>query len=275
MLPNFLVIGAPKCGTTSICTLLSRHPEVFMSKIKEPHFFGRNDPNKTLEWYKKYFVGSENLSAVGEGSTSYSHPHIIYKAADDIKNLIPNCKLIYIIRDPIKRLESDWKMRTREGWAAGSINDSIKKQETLVGHGMYWLNINVYRRLFPDTQILILFLEDFSITPNNVMKKCFKFLGVDSNISINDSDKPYNAFSQYRTDSKILKFIRKNPYYNSLKYSMPDVLYNISKKIFTKKLDIKLEWEQDLKINVIKKLQDDSFKILEHCRKPKDFWNFT
>ena len=70
MLPNFIVIGAPKCGTTSLCHLLGNHPQVFMSKVKEPHYFGRKDPTKTLLWYEEHFVGAEDKKAIGEGSTS-------------------------------------------------------------------------------------------------------------------------------------------------------------------------------------------------------------
>jgi hypothetical protein len=99
-----------------------------MSIPKEIHYFGRNDPDKTLAWYLSFFQEAVGQNAIGEGSTSYTHPDIIEACAAEIAERIPSCRLIYMVRDPVDRLESDWKMRLREGWSAASINEAVQSQ---------------------------------------------------------------------------------------------------------------------------------------------------
>jgi len=273
MLPNFLVIGAPKCGTTSLCHVLGKHPQVFMPAVKEPHYFGRKDPVKTLSWYEDHFRGAEGKKAVGEGSTSYTHPHIIHQAALGISKLIPHCKLIYITRNPIKRLESDWKMREREGWAEGPLNEAVKHQETLIKHGMYWQNICGYRELFPDSQILILFLEDFSKNPMTELKRCFEHLDVDTSITISNANKPLNESSRYRKDGLAAKYVRQIPFFNHLKNIMPPWIFNMAKLSLTHKRTLNVKWDPQVKKDVIEQLIDDSHTFLDYCGKPKSFWD--
>ena len=274
MLPNFLIIGAPKCGTSSLYYKLGEHPQIFMSKVKEPHFFGRNDVTKTLEWYENHFLESNGKIAIGEGSTSYTHPHIINQASSEIAHLLPRVRLIYLVRNPIKRIESDWKMRKREGWAQGNFNEAIKRQETLVGHGMYWKNISVYRKIFPDSQILILFLEDFMNNFQEELKKCFIFLGVNSKVSITDSGQSRNVATQYRKDSFVLEYFRKTKNFDHFKRILPPLIFNFAKSLFTQKFNYNTKWDPDIKYEVTKKFKNDSQMLLQHCGKNINFWNF-
>ena len=80
MKPNFLVIGAMKCGTTSLCSLLGQHPDIFMSNPKETYFFSNDEVyQRGSSWYESIFLGSENKIAIGEGSTNYSKKYIFPK----------------------------------------------------------------------------------------------------------------------------------------------------------------------------------------------------
>jgi len=72
-LPNYLVIGAQKSATSSVCDLLAGHPEVFMTDPKEPYFFSHDEVwSKGLGWYESLFEGADGCPAVGEGSTTYT-----------------------------------------------------------------------------------------------------------------------------------------------------------------------------------------------------------
>ena len=127
MLPTFIVIGAAKCGTTSICNVLGSHSDVFMSEPKEPHYFSSSPDSKiTHSWYESLFSSADGHIAIGEGSTSYTAPNRISRTARRLAQTIPDCKLIYVVRDPLKRLESDWKMRRREGWTPASIKGALQ-----------------------------------------------------------------------------------------------------------------------------------------------------
>lgn len=106
MTPTFLVIGAAKCGTTTLCELLGAHPDVFVTDPKEPHYFSRVKRHLKQEWYEGLFAGATTEKALGEGSTSYSHPNRINLVAPTLRRLVPDCRLVYVVRHPVRRLES-------------------------------------------------------------------------------------------------------------------------------------------------------------------------
>jgi hypothetical protein len=276
MLPNYIVIGAPKCGTSSLCDLLGQHPDVFMSTPKEIHFFGRNDPTKTQAWYEAHFERAAGKAAVGEGSTSYTHPDIIHACAEAIHGLIPACRLIYMVRNPLKRLESDWKMRAHEGWAEGaSINDAVGRQPTLITQGAYWTNLNVYRRLFPDDQILVVFLEDFSRDPQAELSRCFAHLGVTPWSGARDAARPRNASAEFSADTRLGRVVRGAPLFSALRGAMPAWLLDAGKAVLTRRREYTVRWEPEVRRRVIASLQDDAAKFLDFCGKKPDYWSYA
>ena len=118
-LPNFLIIGAAKAGTTSLYRYLEQHPDVFMSEFKEPRFFalendpldyrGPNDPAahceyKTLEAYETLFAGVRNERAAGEASTLYLYHE---DAAERIRHYVPDMKMIAVLRHPVEQAYSN------------------------------------------------------------------------------------------------------------------------------------------------------------------------
>lgn len=101
--PDFFIVGAPKCGTTAMYTYLRQHPEVFMSRLKEPHFFGSdhhriNHTPFTMEQYLSFFADAREQKRVGEASTSYLHSR---RAAVEIKAFSPSASIIIMLRNPV------------------------------------------------------------------------------------------------------------------------------------------------------------------------------
>jgi hypothetical protein len=276
MMPNYLVIGAPKCGTSSLCDLLGQHPDVFMSTPKEIHFFGRKDPKKTPAWYRAHFDAAAGKSAVGEGSTSYTHPDIIHDCATQIAAQIADCRLIYMVRNPLKRLESDWKMRAHEGWAKGSsISESVDLQPTLLTQGAYWTNINVYRSLFPDEQILIVFLEDFSRDPNRELARCFAHIGVKPWSGVRNPERPRNASSEFSRDRGLGRIMRGSRAFAALRNSVPQWVVDAGKAVLTERPQYIVTWDPEARTRVIAALQEDATRFLEFCGKRPDYWKYA
>lgn len=272
MLPTFLVIGAAKCGTTTLCTVLGDHPDVFFSEPKEIHFFGRDDPHKTVEWYRSFFEESEEASAVGEGSTSYTHPDIIRACVSEIHASIPECRLIYMVREPLARLESDWKMRVHEGWSPPDINKAVQEQPTLIAHGLYWKNLNVYRKAFPDEQILVVFLEDFAADPHRELKRCFRHIGVDETILVGKADRVLNRSADFRSDRSLTRVLRQAKLIEHLQRAMPSWARALARSMLTKKDHIAPSWDPEIRKRTLECLEDDSLHLLEHCGKSPYFW---
>lgn len=200
VLPNFLVIGAAKAGTTSLWHYLGQHPDVFMSEVKEPDYFrtdlpttrgrSKKDLTTTLEDYEKLFKDSSGYSAVGEASPNYlADEH----AARRIRETIPDAKLIAILRDPSARAFSEFtfhRMRGKE--PVGRFLDAVADDETrplerrlyYVQHGLYAQGLARFYDTFPAEQIKVVFNDDLRRDAPAVMQGLFSFLGVDPDVKV-------------------------------------------------------------------------------------------
>ena len=197
-LPNFMVIGAPKAGTTSLWHYLRQHPEVFPGGHKEPGYFWsgkiyKEGKAQTLESYKKLFEGSEEYRAVGDGSPTYlADDH----APDQIFELIPSVRLIAILRDPVARAFSEFVFqRMRKDEPEESFLDAIRtdpdrpdgQRINYIATGLYYRHLSRFLSVFPDDQIKVIFNEDLKADRQRVVREVFTFLGIDSDVPI-DTD---------------------------------------------------------------------------------------
>lgn len=103
-LPDFIIIGAAKAGTTSLYKVLSQHPDIFMSSPKEPEFFARDDRYaEGIEHYARLFEGAAPAQLCGEASTLYSLSPLFPLTAARMRAHVPEAKLIYVLREPVAR----------------------------------------------------------------------------------------------------------------------------------------------------------------------------
>lgn len=272
--PTFLVIGAAKCGTTTIFDLLGEHPEVFVPTVKEPHFFSRLTRYGDLRpWYSSLFDAADSFPASGEASTSYSHPHRIDFVAPRIGEVLPDCRLIYLVRHPVRRLESDWKMRLREGRVSQCINEAADVNASLITFGLYWKHLKKYREHFADNQLLVVFLEDFASRPKRELYRIFRHIGVDPSFVPDDPEKKRNAASEYRETGLIVDLIRKISGYERLRRAVPEPLVSLTKSLLTEQFDPSPRWDRSALEAVRGYFRPDSRKLLRYCEKPTNFWS--
>jgi hypothetical protein len=197
-LPNFMVIGAPKAGTTSLWYYIRQHPEVFPGGHKEPGYFWsgkiyKEGKAQTLESYEKLFEGSEQYQAVGDGSPTYLADE---DAPDQIFELIPGVRLVAILRDPCARAFSEFVFqRMRKDEPEADFLDAIKadpgrpdgRRIDYVATGLYYRHLSRFLSVFPGGQVKILFNEDLKSDPQKVVREVFSFLGIDPDVPI-DTD---------------------------------------------------------------------------------------
>jgi Sulfotransferase domain len=182
-LPNFLIIGAPKAGTTSLYSYFSEHPAIFMPELKEPRFFGYEGqgdrirfPVRTLEEYTALFDAVTTETAIGEATPHY----LVYPvAAQRIRDLIPEVRLIASLRDPVDRAYSVYQMNLRNK----GVNRDIPFVEAIrTDHNLretYADMLGRYVALFPPEQLKVILLEDLEADPHRTVRALFAFLGVD------------------------------------------------------------------------------------------------
>ncbi len=204
-LPNFLIIGAAKAGTSSLYYYLKQHPQIYMSPLKEPKFFAfegddlnfqgpaNNNIKKfsvnSLEKYQQLFTGVTEETAIGEASPIYfEHP----KAAQRIKSYIPDVKIIAVIRHPAERAFSAFSHLVREGYETLSFEEALQKEAERINQkwiplfyykqiGFYYTHLKRYFELFEREQIKIYLYEELAANSIDVIQDIFDFLNVDCN----------------------------------------------------------------------------------------------
>jgi len=219
-LPDFIIIGAQKSGTSSLYGYLSQHPELMASYKKEVHYFdGGLDPNvdtfkKGEAWYRSNFPirrNTRNNQKAFEASPLYIFNPL---APQRISELIPEVKLIAVLRNPVERTISHYFHEKRKGFESLPIMQALKVEEerlkpvidrqdyknnTFIHHsykkrGLYHEQLKRYLNYFPMRNILVINSEALFMQPHDTLRRVFQFVGVDEEFTINDL-KPRNVGS--------------------------------------------------------------------------------
>lgn len=198
-LPNFLIIGAGKSGTTSLDNYLKQHPKLFLSPVKEPNFFAYEDIDLNtldkdavqhyhdsvtdMDSYLDLFKESTNDQILGETSNTYL---VLGNSVDTIKKHIPNVKLIAILRQPTERLYSRYLHLAREDrLPTKEFEDVLDKsslwwvRNDLVKEGWYYKNLSRYYDAFPKENIKVYLNEELKKDPQKILSDIFSFLEVE------------------------------------------------------------------------------------------------
>jgi len=249
--PNFFILGAAKAGTTSLAAYLSQHPQIYISRVKEPHFFALEDekPNffdpgdaarAVTNWadYLNLFQGCRGETAIGEASTTYLHSD---KAATGIYNRFPNARLIAVLRQPIERAYSAFVMYHRESREEHKHLLKAIEYEHLGKHypgdtgvylarGYYTEPLKRYFDLFGRDNLRVYLYEDFQQQPQTILDDLCAHIGVDSFQP--DMSETHNAGGLHK--SQVLKNLltRPNPVRFLARNFLPDsVRIGIRKRI--------------------------------------------
>jgi hypothetical protein len=175
VLPTFAVIGAMKAGTTSVCSALSAHPDVFVCTPKEPQFF-TTQWHKGMRWYESLFAAAGPAIARGEGSTSYTDFPRKPEAAARMAATQPHMRIVYVVRDPISRMRSHYRHRVADGEETRPIEIALLDDRYLL-RSCYGLQLEQYLQHFPREQILVVDGADL-LGGGSGWQRLFSFLGV-------------------------------------------------------------------------------------------------
>ena len=177
-LPNLVVIGGMKCGTTSLHLYLDQHPDIAMSRPKEIHFFLERNAHRTVRWYEAHFDSSAPVR--GESSPGYTK----YPQRDGVParmhGLIPDARLIYLLRDPIDRTVSHYLHEYLRNWEHRPLAEALRSfpDNPYVNASRYHMQLERYLQYYPLSQILILATEDLRDDPQATLRRVVDFVGV-------------------------------------------------------------------------------------------------
>jgi hypothetical protein len=203
--PNFFIVGAPKCGTTSLYEWLRQHPDIFMPDEKEPKFFchdlrkrASNKAKDTLfpvaskQDYLNLFADAGETQAIGEASTYYLYSDVAPQA---IKEFNPEAKIIIMLRDPVAQIISSYNFSVQKGHeSAGSLEEALrleeKRRENPAEHLMpksqlytekasFSKHIKRYQEVFDDKSIKIILLDDLKDSPEDTYQEVLELLDIE------------------------------------------------------------------------------------------------
>lgn len=177
-LPDFIIIGGTKCGSTSLTSYLSNHSDVFLAP-KELRFFTEEHRwNLGFDWYQEQFTDSGTAIVSGEASNAYTRDPVYEGASRRIKKAVPDAKLVYIIREPWSRMASHYRHRIVTGREWRSADAALRSEHSYMAATLYGHQLSLYRQSFPKEQIMLLSSEELFRRPEEVLSRLCHFLGV-------------------------------------------------------------------------------------------------
>ena len=269
VLPNLIVIGALKCGTTSLHYYLNLHPQISMSTKKELNFFieERNWP-KGVAWYRSYFRANAKIH--GESSPGYTAYPRFRGVPERMASLIPDAKLLYVVRDPLERIISHYVQSQAAGHESRSLAEALNDFSTnyYIKCSQYGMQMERYLNHFPPSNILVVQAEELALKRAATLKTIFRFLGVDDSFFSKKMANVKNRSVDKRRMGRVGSLLMVIPgwtHFDRLPAKVKKVLFSpISKPIETPALEDRLRKDlQDFMkedINRFRKIAGRSFE---------------
>ncbi|MEM7524164.1 MAG: sulfotransferase [Pseudomonadota bacterium] len=177
--PDFLIVGAMKCGTTTLAAQLAAQPGVFMTTPKEPNFFSDDDVwARGLGWYESLFADAEAGDLKGEASTHYTKLPTYGACADRLHAALDDVRLVYITRDPLARLVSHYIHEWSEGVISSDIETALGTNPELVSYSRYAMQIEPYLVRYGAENILWTTLERMRADQAGVLARVGAHIGM-------------------------------------------------------------------------------------------------
>lgn len=303
-LPNFLILGAPKCGTTSLYSYLAQHPDVFMCFPKEPTFFGHegdvglfsgpgdnNEIYRTrvvtrLEAYTKLFNGANAHKAVGEASTFYLY---LPNAPLTIKKYIPHAQMFGVLRNPADRAYSNYLHLARQLRETLSFTEALNEEPNRIKNnyfelwhyksmGFYYQQVKRYFDTFGRNQVHIYLHEDIQTDMLAIVQQIFEILGLDSTFVPNMSKKwnvgymPKSPMREkvYYKLKHVTKFIAKHAPWrlrSPIEKSM-EFIAHLERPVHVPRPPI----PQDTRAALLEEYRDDILRLQDLLRRDLTHW---
>ncbi|MFC7338096.1 sulfotransferase family protein [Haloferula chungangensis] len=294
--PNFLIVGSAKCGTTALASILSNHPDCCMADPKEVCFFQdsmdyKPNPNfdKGWSWYREAFGHYEGEAAIGEATPSYSDRSRSPLTAKRIYDFNPQMRIIYMVRDPLARQISAWKMqwvfgkegsspwRREDSWALEGFETWMKKQREVKewDECRYKFQLSAYQEFFPKNQICVSFLEDWKQEKDAEVARIMEFLELDPSKRDVEFREAANRGQDRVIERPFLRRLRYHPAGRKLIDAFPSSLRQYARERIAKHkvLPPEAELSQALRAEFLDYVASDCREVLKEFGKDETLWN--
>ena len=281
-LPNFIVGGVVKGGTTSLNFSLKQHPEIYMCPLKEPRFFvydvhdpdhvqgrGLHFPVKTWEQYVALFAEAGDQPIVGEVSPHYMISPI---APQGIHDRLPNVRLLFSLRHPVKRAYSIYWHQMRLGNEDRPVAEALGEEEYAVTHGLYAAWLKNWYALFAPEQIKIVLFDDLQRDPLGTYAGICRFLEIDDTFVPNMTVRNRGGAMKNPRLGRLFERLKKHP----LRRALDPLLPQKARQAIAQARDHNLEEPPPMPADVQQRLnafyRDDITELEQMLRRDLSAW---
>jgi sulfotransferase family protein len=238
-LPTFLVIGAMKAGTTSLYEYLRAHPQVFMATPKELHFFpaSKHWPDG-VDWYAAHFEAAHGARARGEISPSYSQADQFPGVAARVAQIVPDAKIVYLVREPVARAQSMYLHEVAAGRETLPIDAALATKPLYVNSSRYATQLDEYLRYFGREQIFVFTSESLRGDRAGTLRRLFAFLDVDPDAPIAPVEDERGRTGEKRTRRAVWHQLRDNRAYRAIVDHAPPAVRKFGQRALTRPIDV-------------------------------------
>jgi Sulfotransferase domain len=221
-LPTFVVIGAMKAGTTSLHHYLGGHPEVFVTATKELHYFvAEKNLGRGPAWYARQFRDAGDARAVGETSPDYAKFPVHRGVPARMAALVPDVRLVYVVRDPVDRIRSHYLHDLARGRERRPLAEAVPGNEHYLAPSRYAVQVQQYLDHFASDQLLVVRSEDLRADRGATMARVHAFVGVTPRPDLPVHDQELNAIAGKSTPGLALRVGRRLPGASRLRLLAP------------------------------------------------------
>lgn len=211
VLPNLFLIGAPKCGTTSLHRYLAAHPEVSMTFVKEPHVLAQDDWRARLELYSDWYDASAPVR--GESSTGYTAFPWAPEVPERMSEAMPDARLVYVVGDPVRRVVAHFHENKAFGWRRHSLQALLDlgddESNIPLWSSRYATQLERYLRHFPQERVMVLDQSRLRSDRRAVLGEVFRFVEVDDAFWTPRFDAVHNEEAGHRAPNRLGRLVQR------------------------------------------------------------------
>lgn len=269
LVPDFLVVGAMKAGSTTLMDYLVSHQEVGIPNEEINYFDKDANFEKGITWYAKWFESFSKHKLVGEKTPAYCYEP---KAVERIHQQNPNMKLVWILRNPVKRTYSNYWHYIRIGKEILSVNDCLDQEELRMKddiykgyfkRSVYADQVERYLEFFPMSQMHFIIFEEFVKKPEESLKALSFFLGI---TPAKFTQKPLVSNKGYKPLCIPAEYYARQWFGYGLIHK---VVHNLNKWLGAKYTPIDIELEASL----YRRFKPENLRLEKLLNKDLSFWN--
>jgi hypothetical protein len=272
-LPNLIIIGAQKCGTSGLHYHLSLHPDCSMSRPKELNYFieERNWP-RGERWYRSHF--DPRAKVRGEASPNYTAFPQHVGVPERMASVVPDAKLIYVVRDPLDRIAAHWVHNYAKRREKGDLAVTLKHPNTsYLPRSQYAMQLQQFLNHFPQEHVLVLDQADFRRERAETLRRVFDFAGADPDFTHPGFERERHATARKTRASRLAVRMETASRSRWGRILPPKVWFAIDERLPLRKPIERPNVRLSLEEEALRALRDDAERLRELTGRSFDDWS--